>query len=180
MWLSPRTKGSGDPSSGCICNTAGPQSVSVNLTLLGWMLWAVVTSIVACAGSHTYHRLNNGDIDRASAAGSGHRNGSLRRHGKFNETAVSSCSKRPLSSQLDHRLWKADRVLHPGPVSNLHPTSGVCPGVDGQILGYPPQDLLLGLSPILTLQQLFVRVGQVELHRTTPHITPAIYQQDRL
>lgn len=62
------------------------------------MLWAVVTSIVACAGSHTYHRLNNGDIDQASAAGSGHRNGSLRRHGKFNETAVSSCSKRPTSS----------------------------------------------------------------------------------
>lgn len=42
-------------------------------------------------------------------------------------------------------------------------TSRVGAGVDGQILGDPPQDLLLGLSPIFALQQLLVRVGQVEL-----------------
>lgn len=44
-------------------------------------------------------------------------------------------------------------------------TSRVGAGVDGQILGYPPQDFLLRLSPIFTLQQLLVRVGQVKLWR---------------
>lgn len=42
-------------------------------------------------------------------------------------------------------------------------TSGVGARVDGKILGYSPQDLLLGLSAIFALQQLLVRVGQLEL-----------------
>lgn len=49
--------------------------------------------------------------------------------------------------------------------SVLYCTSRVGAGVDGQVLSYPPQDLLLRLSPIFTLQQLFVRVGQVKLCR---------------
>lgn len=44
-------------------------------------------------------------------------------------------------------------------------TSRVGAGVDGQILGYSPQNLLLGLAAIFTLQQLLVRVGQPKLCR---------------
>lgn len=41
--------------------------------------------------------------------------------------------------------------------------SRVGAGVDGQVPGYPPEDLLLRLPPVFTLQQLFVRAGQVKL-----------------
>lgn len=56
-----------------------------------------------------------------------------------------------------------------GPAGHMTPglgsvcTSRVGAGVDRQVLGDRPQDLLLGLLPILSLQQLFVRVGQVKL-----------------
>lgn len=81
---------------------------------------------------------------------------------------------------LDHRLsrWqKVKRLLRVACQSRLLPllprqqlrarcrTSRVGAGVDGQVLGYPPQDLLLRLSSIFTLQQLLVRVGQVKLCR---------------
>lgn len=103
MWVSLHTKGSGDPSSGCICNTAGPQ-VSVIESYSAWLnavgcISCGLFSVVAQAESHTYHRLNNGDIDQASATGSGHRNGLLRRHRQFNHTAISSSSN-SLSSHL--------------------------------------------------------------------------------
>jgi len=45
----------------------------------------------------------------------------------------------------------------------LYCTSRVGARVDGQIPGYPPQDLLLRLPAVFPLQQLFVRAGQVEL-----------------
>lgn len=45
----------------------------------------------------------------------------------------------------------------------LRSTSRVGARVDWQVLGYSPQDLLLGLFPIFPLQQLFVSVGQMKL-----------------
>lgn len=42
-------------------------------------------------------------------------------------------------------------------------TSRWCPGADGQIFGDPSQELLHGQASVPTLQELPVRVGQVEL-----------------
>lgn len=115
-----------------------------------------------CMCPHTDRRLNNGDIDQASATGSARRNGWLRRH-----TGVSSTAVRPLLTP-DLRPTSCTSFFT-GPA--VHVTSVLCSvctsrvsaGVDWQVLGYSPQDLLLGLFPILSLQQLFVRVGQMKL-----------------
>lgn len=50
-------------------------------------------------------------------------------------------------------------------ISSVCCTSRVGASVNWQILGDPPQDFLLGLPPVFTLQQLLVRVRQVELCR---------------
>lgn len=84
------TRGSGDPSSGCICNTAGSDFSAIKSYPESNTSCVFFSSVGAWAESRTYHRLNNGDIDQASAAGSGHRNGLLRRHSQFNHTSVSS------------------------------------------------------------------------------------------
>lgn len=68
-------------------------------------IWCALFCIGARAESHTYHRLNNGDIDQASAAGSGHRNGLLRRHSQFNHTAVSSCNTWPQTHKVTGVKW---------------------------------------------------------------------------
>ena len=108
------------------------------------------------------------------------------------------CQQQPLLT-LDHRLtrWRGWNKLWELCVSLdcsccsasaalwtvLYCTSRVGAGVDGQILGYPPQDLLLRLSPIFTLQQLFVRVGQVKLcwaKMREKQTTPVTYRYPHL
>lgn len=66
---------------------------------------------------------------------------------------------------------KAGRYTEKHLVSQtVRQTSRVGPGVDGQVLGDPPQDLLLRFPSVLPLQQLLVTVRQVELQDGTTHI----------
>lgn len=73
MWVSAPTRGSGDPSSGRICNSQH---------MLSWGVWMKTQLCFYCMfmWPHTYRRLNNGDNDQASATGSVRRIGWLRRH----------------------------------------------------------------------------------------------------
>lgn len=170
------TRGSGDPSSGCICNAAGSDiSVIKFYSLCQHTIYYVVCSIGA--GAETYlsqteqwwHRSGFSSWQRSQK--------------RIAEETQSIQSQRhqqqlllTLSTQTNwvdgdwnepwgSRLFQLPCILSAVHKTGLCCTSRVSASVDGQILGYPSQDLLLRLSPIFTLQQLFVRVGKVELWR---------------
>lgn len=100
-----------------------------------------------CVRPHTDRRLNNGDIYQASATGSAHRSGWLRKthRGQFN-----SSPDQPETNKLRIILdWPCCLCDYS---AVFFCTSRVSAGVDWQVLGYSPQDLLLGLFPIFPLQ----------------------------
>lgn len=173
-WL--HTRGSGDPSSGCICNAAGFRHQC------NWTARCLTECNILC-GQFSIRCMSK-EPYLSQTEQWWHRSGfsSWQRSQKriAEETQpIQSHSRpqrrQPLSLTLDHRLtrwlkWMHDSVRYSPVVLHqqhcvLHCTSRVGSCVDRQILGYPPQDLLLRLSPIFTLQQLLVRVGQVELCR---------------
>lgn len=87
----------------------------------------------------------------------------------------------PNSNEVFHTLLVRYSHPWPGPmlpnecltVSRIHTcsppvptsscTSGHGPGVDGEVLGCSPENLLMGFSPRLSLQQFFLCVREVEL-----------------
>lgn len=191
IWVSQHTKGSGDPSSGCIWNTAGPQvrviqSYSARLNVIGYESCGLF-STVAQAGSYLsqteqwWHRSGFSNWQR-----------SQKRIAEETQAGQSRSRQQrpppytwPQTNKLMRVKWalRAASLSWPRIRGKCAPycTSGVGAGVDGQILGYPPQDLLLRLPPIFTLQQLFVGVRQVKLcgakARELPFINSSICQR---
>lgn len=139
MKSSPPTMGSGGPSSGHTCN----REVKVHLLPRRKHIFTRGGSSYLSQTEQWWHRSGFSNWQR-----------SQKRMAEETHTQVSGRALPTPDPPLPDHMTS---LLCEGA------TSRVGAGVDGQLLGYPPQDLLLGLLPIFPLQQLFVSVGQVEL-----------------
>lgn len=143
--------GSGDPSSGHICNRVSKYwsaRLNKNTVCCVWLHMHVPT--YWSQTEQWWHRSGFSSWQRSQK-----RMAEETHRGQFN-SCLASPNPWPESNKL-HIILEVTSVL----CSVC--TSRVGAGVDWQVLGYSPQDLLLGLLPILPLQQLFVRVGQMKL-----------------
>lgn len=159
-WLgsaSPPTMGSGDPSSGHICNTVSKYwSFGLNKTSLCWDLTPYACAHILVADWTMVASIRLQQLAAlAETDGWGDTQGSVPQLVRPLQTP----DPRPTSCTS----FFAGPAVHGTSVLGSVCTSRVGAGVDWQVLGYSPQDLLLGLFPILPLQQLFVRVRQMKL-----------------